>query len=119
MARSRPMWACRSLLVVILAAWTWSCLLPAPATAFAAAAAPNGRNSCGGSSALYTVSADRSGASIWLNHTSGPAGTQLDISGAGWLAGATVTIDAYGNDSRGRSETGQIAIALAAAGLDG
>ena len=107
-------------MVVVLSAWLGCALLLAPATTFAAAAGRYGRSSCGWSSEVHlAVVTSQTVASIWLNHTSGPIGTWLVISGAGWPAGAAVTIDAYGDNGAGHPVLGQAAIAQARTYSDG
>jgi hypothetical protein len=105
---------------VTLGAWFFCTFVPAPATTFAAAANRNGSSSCGRSSdALLMVMTSQSGATIWLNHTTGPIGTSLVISGAGWPAATTVTIDTYGDNGAGQPVLGQAAFAQARTFADG
>lgn len=108
------------LAAITLSACMCYTILLAPATTFAAAARNLGRSSCGGTwSAHLADVSPTTGASIWLNHTRGPAGTSLFISGAGWPANTAITIDAYGNDNLGHSWLGQKAIAQTTTGADG
>ena len=59
------------------------------------------------------------GASIWLNHSSGPMNAPLVISGDSWPADTAITIDAYGNDSSGHLVLGQKALVRVTTHADG
>ena len=108
------------LVAVTLGAWFFCTFLLAPVTTFAAAANRNGSSSCGRSSdAHLMVMTSQSGATIWLNHTTGPIGTTLVISGAGWPAATTVTIDIYGDNGAGQAVLGQAALAQVRTFSDG
>jgi hypothetical protein len=121
--RSRH-WVVIWLGAIILGAWFSCTFLLVPATTFAAASARNessySSSACGVSGgAPLLVMTSNSGASIWLNHTTGPIGTSLVVSGAGWPAATTVTIDAYGDNGAGQAVLGQAALAQARTFSDG
>ena len=121
MVRRGRHWIGVWLVAVTLGAWFCCTLLLAPATTLAAPANRYYSSSaCGKTSDTHlTVATSQSGASIWLNHTTGPIGTSLVISGAGWPATTTVTIDAYGDNGTGQVVLGQAALAQARTFSDG
>ena len=120
MVRWSRHWVGIWLVALPLGAWCCCTLLLAPATTFAAAASRYGSSSCGSSSdAHLVVMTSQSGASIRLNHASGPIGTSLVISGAGWPAATTVTIDTYGDNGAGQPVLGQAAFAQVRTFSDG
>ena len=120
MVRRSRHWVRAWLLAVALGAWFCCTYLLAPATTFAAAANKSGSSSCGTRSGTHLViMTSQSGASIWLNHTTGPIGTSLIINGIGWPASTTVTIDTYGDNGAGHAILGQATFAQARTFSDG
>ncbi|HEX8035697.1 MAG TPA: hypothetical protein VF510_17700, partial [Ktedonobacterales bacterium] len=102
--------------------------MPAQAQAAGTVGLPlEAQRSCAAGSGSYgraaTVVSERvqaSGARIVLNRMEGPPGTQLTLTGSGWPAGSTVTIDLIAhNEITGQLFVGQPGIAKATAGSDG
>jgi hypothetical protein len=109
------------ILIISLSAWICGTTLLAPLTSFAAAARSYVPiTSCASTQQLrFMAVSSMASAGIWLNHTRGPAGTSLAISGSGWPASADITIDTYGNDSQGHSWLDQKNIIQTTTAADG